>query len=400
VGTRSRLVLLALALVAALFCAAVLVASASAAAGSGSISGKVTDASTLEPVAGVEVCAESTSEETYSCDVTDSLGEYRVLELGTGDYKVEFWPLPGPLNYVPQYFDGKSSWQQANLVHVTNGFDAPGTNAALAKGGWIEGRVTDAVTKAGLSEVFVCALPIDEEGFGRCGSTDFSGNYTLYGLASDAYEVDFYPEDGDHLFQAYNGKANWFEATPVNVTAGTGRTAINAELARAGHITGTVTDAVSGTGIRFAAVCLYTANGEEPEYCVPTDGSGHYSLGGLPTGAYRVGFSLDEYEKEEPDNYFPQFYNGKPDLGQSDLIPVTAPNTTSGIDAHLVNRSAPPSPPAATPPSSPPPPTPLVKHKHKHKKNHCRRGFKRVRVHGKPRCLRIQRHHKPHRHHH
>ncbi len=391
---------MALAIIAALFCSAILAASASAAAGSGSISGEVTDASTLEPVAGVEVCAESTNEETYSCDVTDSLGEYRILELGTGDYRVEFWPPSGSLNYVPQYFNGKSSWQQANLVHVTNGLNTPGTNAALVKGGWIEGRVTDALTKAGLSEVFVCAFPIDEEGFGRCGSTNSAGNYTLYGLASDAYEVDFYPEDGDHLFQAYKGKANWFEATPVNVTAGAGTTLINAELARAGHITGTVTDAASGAGIRFAAVCLFAASGTAPEYCALTDGTGHYSLGGLPTGAYRVGFSLDEFEEEEPDDYVPQFYNGKPNLAQSELVTVTAPNTTSGIDAHLVNRKAPPSPPAATQPTSQPQQTtpPLVKPKPK--KTHCRRGFKRVHVHDKSRCLRIQRHHRPHRHHH
>ncbi len=384
---------MALAVAVACFCSAVLAASASAAAGTGRISGEVTDASTLAAVAGVEVCAEATSEESYGCEVTDSQGKYEIVELGTGNYKVEFRPPQGPLDYVPQYYDGKPSWQQASLVHVTNGLLTSGVDAALTRGGWIEGRVTDAVTKAGLAEVFVCAIPIAEEGFGRCGSTNSLGNYTLHGLPADSYGVEFFPEDGDHLFQAYKGKANWYEATPVTVTAGAGTAAIDAELGQAGHIAGTVTDAASGAGIPFVPVCLVDAKGE-PEVCVRAGSAGRYSFDGLPSGAYRVRFSPDHLWPEEEDDYVEQYYNGESSSSQADLVVVTAPDTTSGIDAHLVSRKARPGSPPASGSQGPPTATQAPKPK----KRSCRRGFRRVTAHGKSRCVKVHRHHRRHRH--
>lgn len=367
--------------------------------GTGWISGKVSDASTLGPVAGIEVCAVGTSSGSFGCDTTDSQGEYEVAELATGSYKVEFWPPgPDPLNYVPQYYSGKSSWSEATAVHVVNGAGTSGIDAALAKGGWVEGRVTDAVSQAGLSEVFACAFPIDEEGFGRCAETDSLGDYTIHGLAPDSYEVEFFPEDGDHLFQVYEGKSNWFEATPVNVEADAGTGGVDAELARAGHIVGTVTDAASGAGIGFTLVCLVSSDGEEVESCGFTDGTGHYSFGGLPSGSYRVWFSPDGIEEE--DDYIEQFYNGKSTLAQSELVTVTAPNTTSGIDAHLTSRKSPPSTSTATRSSSQPQSTPAPPSSPKPRKTHCRRGFRRLHVHGKTRCVRAHRHRGSHRHHH
>ncbi|HVY96933.1 MAG TPA: carboxypeptidase-like regulatory domain-containing protein [Solirubrobacterales bacterium] len=383
----------------ACFSSAALAATASAAAGTGWISGKVTDASTLAGIAGIEVCAEETVGEFFRCVDTDAQGEYKVPELGTANYKVEFWPpSPDLLNYAPQYYDGKSSWGEATPVHVNNGLGTTGINAALVKGGWIEGRVTDAVSKVGLAETLVCASPIDEAGFGRCAYTDPSGGYALHGLIPEAYEVGFFPEDGDHLGQFYDGKANWFEATPVTVTAGSGRAGIDAELARAGHIAGTVTDSVSGAGIPFVPVCLVDAEGE-PELCVRAGSTGRYAFDALPTGAYRVRFSPDNVWPEEEDDYFEQYYNAKAGPAQADLVGVTAPNTTTGVDARLVSRKAqpsaqPPSPPGAQPQ---PPATHPPKPQQKPKKARCRHGFKRTRVHGKKRCVRI-RHHRP-RHH-
>lgn len=366
--------------------------------GTGSISGKVTDASMPSTaLAGVQVCAELINGEASGCKKTNAQGEYSIGELGTGNYRVGFWPAwPNPLNYAPQYYSGKPSWQQATPVHVDNGSATTGKDAALVKGGWIEGRVIDAPTKAGLAEVFVCAFPIDEEGFWECEETDASGDYTIHGLAPDAYEVGFFPEDGDHLYQYYEGVSNWWEATPVDVVAGAGVTAIDAELARAGHITGTVTDAASGAGVGFTPVCLFFAEGEEAEYCVRADGTGHYSFGGLSSGSYRVWFSPDGFPEIE-DDYFEQYYNGKPTLAQSDPVFVTAPNTTSGIDAHLVSRKALPSPPS-TPGSQGQTGAPVHKAA-KPKPKRCRRGFRRIRVHGKARCIKAPRRHRHHAHH-
>lgn len=37
----------------------------------------------------------------------------------------------------------------------------------------------------------------------------------------------------------------------------------------------------------------------------------------------------------EGGNYLTQFYNGKPSTSEADPVPVTAPGTTSGIDAEM-----------------------------------------------------------------
>jgi Carboxypeptidase regulatory-like domain len=162
-----------------------------AAFAAGSISGVVTDGT--DPLAGIEVCASEVSEEEFKCAETGASGEYTLAGLANGNYKVEFWP-PESTNYVPQYFNAKPSWGQADQVVVTNGNDTPNVNAVLEEGGWIEGRAIDAVSKAGIEGLEICAFPIDETGFGRCALTDSSGDYEIVGLATDAYEVVFSPK--------------------------------------------------------------------------------------------------------------------------------------------------------------------------------------------------------------
>ncbi len=382
------------ALALALSVLAVMAAPASALA-AGSISGLVTDGS--DPIAGVEVCAsESPAEEEgegFGCAETDSLGEYTITGLVSDTYKVEFW-TPAPLNYVPQYFDGKSTWATADLVTVANGNDTPNIDAVLEEGGWIEGHVVDA-SEAAIEGLIVCALPIDETGFGRCALTDSLGDYELPGLATDSYEVAFIGEETDYLTQFYKGKEHFFEATPVSVTASMGTSGIDAKMKKGGQITGTVTDASSGAGIRFTLVCVLDAFEGEIFECVFTGGSGQYAIGGLPTGIYKVWFSPDGTESPEiDDGYFQQFYNDRPTFAQADSVGVVAGGAASGIDAHLVSRKAAPVKPLAAAPV-----IPVVKRRVPSVR--CHRGQRKVKRKGKFHCVKIHRHkrHRTHRHH-
>jgi hypothetical protein len=368
-------------------------AAPAAALATGSISGLVTDGA--DPLAGIEVCAsEVPEEEEFRCAETDSSGEYTIAGLAADSYKVEFWP--GPLNFVPQYFDARSSWALADQVVVTNGNDTPNVNAVLEEGGWIEGRAVDAVSKAGIGGLTVCAFPIDETGFGRCALTDSSGDYEIPGLATDAYEVAFFPEEeatSEYLVQFYKGKTSFFEATPVSVTAGAGTSGIGAEMKKGGQITGTVSDAASAAGIKASTVCLLPASEPEVIGCTFTGGSGGYSIVGLPPGAYKVWFSPDGTKSEEiEDDYFQQFYNAKPTFAQADAVNVSAGGVASGIDAHLVSRKAPPvvRPPATTLTAPPPKPRP---------KPHCRKGQRKVKRKGKFHCVKVHHRKKHHRHH-
>lgn len=370
---------------AALVLLVLLVTPASALAANGSIAGTVTATAGGALLTEIEVCAyELGEEEIFECAETDFDGTYSIERLAPADYKVEFWP-PAGVNLSPEYYDNKTSWSDADLVGVADGAETPGIDAALEEGGWIEGQVVDAGTKLGLEEIVACAFPIDETGFGRCAVTAADGSYEILGLRTDSYEVGFFPleEEGEYLSQYYDGKSFWFEATPVLVTAGAGVDEIDAALQKAGRVAGTVTDALSSAGVGSSLVCLLDAFEGEIFECDFTGPGGKYEIGEVPAGTYKAWFSPDIPEWELEDDYFQQFYNGKPSFAQANPIAVGSGAVVSGIDARLVSRKAPPSaarpvtPPAITAPVKPRPP--IVKR--------CPKGKRKVKRNGKVRCV-------------
>ncbi|HET6513986.1 MAG TPA: DUF4082 domain-containing protein [Thermodesulfovibrionales bacterium] len=90
-----------------------------------------------------------------------------------------------------------------------------------------------------------------------------------------------------------------------------------------GGITGRVTDA-NGIGIQDVYVDIY--DGVSTYYGAWTDANGYYSAV-LPNGSYIVRF--------DKLGYLTEWYNDKADQSSADLITVTAPYATTGIDAVL-----------------------------------------------------------------
>ena len=112
--------------------------------------------------------------------------------------------------------------------------------------------------------------------------------------------------------------------------AGDGATAgINAALEVGGQITGMVTSAATSKGLEQVSVTVYDAEDEEVE-STQTAASGSYSLVGLPTGSYEVGFTASGA------NYAPQFYSASTSLEAAKAVPVNAGSTTAAINAALV----------------------------------------------------------------
>jgi hypothetical protein len=355
----------------------------------GSISGTVTAAAGGAPVAEAEVCAEALGpSENFECVETASNGTYTVPSMDAGNYKVGFWPVPG-LDLVSEYWEEAPTWSEADQVTVTDGANTPAIDGTLDPGGWIEGRVVDAISRAGLKGIIVCAGAIDGEEIGNCAESAADGTYVIHALRPGSYEVGFYPveEEGKYLVQYYDGKSTSDEATPVAVTVDVGATGIDAELLQAGQISGTVTDALSGAGIGASLVCARQAVTGTIYGCAESGGSGQYAIEGLPAGTYKVWFSPDV--PSVIDDYFQQYYSGAANFALATPVTVAPPAVTSGIDARLVSRKAPPAAPAPKP-STPPPATPKPK-----AKKHCRKGKKAVKAKGKTRCVKV--HHKRHR---
>src|SRR4029077_4790735 len=129
--------------------------------------------------------------------------------------------------------------------------------------------------------------------------------------------------------------------------------------------------------------------------CLTSPPSGGYRFYGLPHESYKVVFSAEASEIEDPepiaDAYPTQWWNGAPTFATATSIPITPPATVSGVDGSLGPAAVVPAPVA---PVAPPPVVPKKRAKKQvtpktgPKVGRCRKGTVRRKVHGKARCVR------------
>ena len=102
------------------------------------------------------------------------------------------------LNYITQFYNDKPTLELATKETVTSGSPLTGIDAEMQVGGQIEGTVTDASTHAAIEGVEVCALEKEEEEEEllevNCADTNASGQYSVEGLPSGEYKVEFFAE--------------------------------------------------------------------------------------------------------------------------------------------------------------------------------------------------------------
>jgi len=373
------------------------------AAGTGAISGTVTGEG-AGGLAEIEVCAWplGADEEEGECELSQAGGTYEIPELPEGEYVVEFWP--GAQDYIWEYFGGTQEFSAATRVLVTGGATRSGVDAVLAKGAEIKGRVTAAATGGPAPEVEVCAVPTAGEGE-RCGLTESSGTYAIVGLASGTYHVYFYPEGNGMglLAQVWNGHERGEAGDPLTLAAAAVRTGVDAALRPGGAITGTVRLAATEAPLAGVRVCLVEAEVAESLGCLTSPPSGGYRFFGLRDEAYKIVFSAEADEIEDPkpivDAYPTEWWNGQPTFAAATPIPITPPGTVGNIDGSLGPPPAivvPTAPAAPTAPRAPVSKQPTKKQEPTAVK--CRKGFVKRKVRGKAKCVR--RHKAKHKAHH
>ncbi len=288
-------------------------------AAGGSISGTVTNASAVG-IAGVYVDVYDGNDNFVSSGTTASDGTYTVGSIPTGSYSVYFSVYNSI--YVSQWYKNESSFASANMVAVTAPNTTPNINAVLAVGGGISGQVTNA-SAVGIANVEVDVYD-STDNFITSGFTASDGTYTLIGIPTGSYKVNFAPYSSIYVGQWYSNQSSFASANTVAVTAPNTTPAISAVLAVGGSISGKVTNA-STAGIANVEVSVYDNNGNYIASGL-TASDGTYTVSGLPTGSYKVQFTG-----------FPcssgQWYNNENSLSSADAVQVTAPNTTSAINA-------------------------------------------------------------------
>jgi hypothetical protein len=291
----------------------------------GVISGVVTDEGSGLPVENIDVNVyDATTGNYISNDGTDSSGVYRLSGLAAGSYKLYFRDYSGI--YLSEYYDDKPTLSSADPVTVTAGVTAT-VDAQLTRASVITGVVTEEGSGLLLENIDVNVYDAATNNYITDDDTDSSGVYRISGLAAGSYKLYFYDHGGVYLSEYYDDKPDLNSADPVMVTASV-TTTVDAALARAGRITGRVTDAASGVGVTGVSVTAARQDGSSPDGSATTDANGYYTTSALYTGVYRVRFN-------PPQPYYGEDYDGFQQWDAFTPVTVTVPLTTTGINAAL-----------------------------------------------------------------
>jgi hypothetical protein len=249
---------------------------------------------------------------------------------------------------------------------------------ALAANGAISGTVETAAGAVPIAGVEVCAYPYEEEGEGEifgCDLTGVSGAYTIEELPPGEYEVEFWGRPQGYATQFYDHRSFSWESDPVPVASGATTTEVDADLIVEARIEGVVRSASTGADLEEVEVCAWDLVAEGGR-CTYTEEKGQYAIGGLVGADYVVEFfPFDPFQV--------QFWDHKSDLASANELSLAPGDVATGVNADLLGGPAPPAPPVITPPVvAPVPAAPKPKH--------CKKGFRKKRVKGKARCVKIK----------
>jgi hypothetical protein len=215
--------------------------------GGAAISGTVSDADGSQHGLATWVSVGSPSAGTYTMVTTATDGTYTVSGLAAvADYIVCFGgagALGGSsdaFGYVDQCFDNQPTSATATPVTVSLGTLRAGVDAALTVAGAISGTVSDAGgAKHGLANVGVQVSSPAYGNYGGYASTAADGTYTVSGLAAGTdYTVCFTGTGASggssdalgYLDQCYDSQPTSGTPTPVAVSVGATKTAVDAAL--------------------------------------------------------------------------------------------------------------------------------------------------------------------------
>ena len=270
----------------------------------GQVSGRVTDAGTGAPLAGVSVGLRARTEiGTLNAGQasTDASGNYTVSGLPTGTY---FGFTNNNLGYVDELFDGLPcpggclNAVSATDIAVSLGATTTGRNFALARGGSISGTVRNAGTAAPLSQVFVQVHQKVGQSVTNVGLalTNGAGLYTVTGLPTGTYFLSTGNSQGfvDEIYDnvpcpgGCGGTTAATQGQPVAVVAGATTAGRDFGLTVGGQITGVVTDAATAAPLANVTVIPAVDGPGGPQFLnsVNTTAGGAFAITGLSAGTY------------------------------------------------------------------------------------------------------------------
>ncbi len=265
---------------------------------------------------------------------TGADGQYRATGLQPGSYRVQFIPDPAS-GFFEEFFDNAPTAEAATLVPVQTGQTVDNINAVLEQGTVLRGTVTSDGGTPAANVTVLAASATGASGTSASArvTTGRDGSYQMI-LHSGTYVVSFTPPtEANLLGEFYDDSPDYPGARRIKAIPGQAISDVNAILAPAGSITGSVT-ADDGSPVADATVTVIpTAGGYLPT--VTTDVDGTYTLTGVPPGSYIVRFNPPWRETDWQSPLLEQFYGGATTYQQATKVQVAGGQTTSGIDATL-----------------------------------------------------------------
>ena len=304
----------------------------------GVITGRLTAAHTGAPVAGARVTTDGPGGSDYVRATTGNDGTYQISDLAPGSYRVCFTPDNTATGTPPT---GYANACHAPDVTVTDGHTTAGVNGALPIGAALSGRVTASADAAAITNV---QLQVRDTSGTEIGFADTAadGTFRVVGLTGgvtvtvcfDGHFATGGPSVAGYLDDCYH-TGTGTSPTRLTVTAGSTVTGINATLASAGGISGTVTAA--SVGVPNIDVLVSTVDGTYgTETNTQTDGT--YAITGIPPGTYMVCFDASEAGGSYHDQcYHAVVWDGGALPPGVNPFSVTAGAVTEHIDASLTS---------------------------------------------------------------
>lgn len=214
----------------------------------------------------------------------------------------------------------------AAAAMVVLGVLGPGSAVAAT----IFGTVSDETTHVGIAGVEVCPTPQPYTFEVECVQTDSGGHYSFTALQPAQYMLFFSAAANNlpYVSEFYDNKPTNESADLVTLASDEARQ-LDVELAQGGSVSGTLTDEDGGAPVANMVACTLSG-GNFFDRCTKSDSGGHYQINGLPSGEYSIEFmSLNQA------NYQRELYKDAETWAQATRVTVTAPGTTTGIDAEL-----------------------------------------------------------------
>ena len=314
----------------------------------GRIAGRVTDATTGNPLANIHVVvgqAGSTTGLAVASTNTDSSGRYVLgTGLAAGNYRVRTGNSSGRINEVYNDITCVTSavfCPEATNVPVTVGQTTPDINFSLASGARIRGQLTDRATGAPLPGVLVLFFnSVGNLVYNAASTTDIDGRFeSLAGVPDGTYFAATRNFLG-YVDQVYDGidcisaRCDVTRGTAITISGGVSAENINFALARGGQISGRVSGNNNGTltPLPNVTIEIYGSTGILLTSFL-TDAAGNYAMfGGLPTGDYFV-------KTVNSLGYVDELYDNllcvSCEITRGTTIAVTAGSTTTNINFEL-----------------------------------------------------------------